>query len=137
MNDLACIYCGCTEDQGCPIPPASCWWASLDPPVCSGCTEIAAQLDELIKNHRPPPFPGWAVLNWLCLDKDGPRVLLDRWERLARAETVKAQAREARRRRRKTPTRPAPATPRKPSFRVSHTTPRRTSRVKRQPGGRR
>lgn len=133
---LECIYCGCTEEQGCPIAPDSCWWYSQDPDICSGCHEIATVLGRGLTPPRPAA-DGFAILDWLCVDKKGPRVVLDRWHRIAVAETAKARAREAKRGRRKTPAAPAPATSRKVSIPVSHKSPRRIGRVSRQPGGRR
>lgn len=34
---LACESCGCTEDNAC---PGGCYWASLQPPVCSQCADF-------------------------------------------------------------------------------------------------
>jgi hypothetical protein len=35
---LACTICGCTDDAAC-FP--TCYWVSLDPPLCSACEDVA------------------------------------------------------------------------------------------------
>lgn len=32
-----CIGCGCTDQEAC---PGGCSWASLVPPICSGCADL-------------------------------------------------------------------------------------------------
>lgn len=33
-SELACMFCGCTDDHAC---VGGCRWISHDPPVCSAC----------------------------------------------------------------------------------------------------
>lgn len=41
---LACSICGCTDDNAC---EGGCYWVKLDPPICSACREIAADIFEV------------------------------------------------------------------------------------------
>jgi hypothetical protein len=39
--DMACIVCGCTDGHAC---AGGCYWISADPPVCSACEDVAADM---------------------------------------------------------------------------------------------
>lgn len=53
---LACIVCGCTEDRAC---EGGCSWVSLNPPFCSACEELAADLDLMrLRQHTEPAESG-------------------------------------------------------------------------------
>ena len=39
--DLVCVGCGCTDERAC---RGGCHWVELDPPLCSSCCELAAEL---------------------------------------------------------------------------------------------
>ena len=53
--ELRCVACDCTEDNAC---PGGCYWISLDPPLCSACGEIAADLGLDIEATREPADSG-------------------------------------------------------------------------------
>lgn len=52
---LACSACGCTDDNAC---PGGCYWVSLDPPLCSACAEVAADIAEMHRQQHSAPAGG-------------------------------------------------------------------------------
>ena len=75
----ACIYCGCTEEQACPV---RCSWVSIDPPICSECRHVALRLATAVADlggHKPLVAFGYTLLDIVCKDANRTPVKLDRW----------------------------------------------------------
>lgn len=58
---MACIRCGCTDDNACPGP---CKWVSIDPPVCSACISKEALAE--IQASAIPDGAGGFFSDELC-----------------------------------------------------------------------
>jgi hypothetical protein len=58
--ELTCEVCGCTDSRAC---PGGCYWVSHDPPICSACENVEADVDRavgssgLFTDQRCPDSP--------------------------------------------------------------------------------
>jgi hypothetical protein len=83
-----CTICGCTDAQRC---PEGCHWSGgpegFDP-ICSRCTRDVIDLGAVLAMfaHKQGMAElqargGYQALRYLCIDEQGPRVVLNRWQR--------------------------------------------------------
>lgn len=80
---MACEVCGCTEHTACPGP---CHWVSLNPPICSSCEAVSADVDRAVG-------PNGMFGEQRCAGSPSGRGHLDIW--LSRTEGYCVRCKEA------------------------------------------
>jgi hypothetical protein len=67
--ELACEFCGCTEDNAC---IGGCHWVSINPPICSACEAVGADVDRAVG-------PAGVFSEQRCAGSESGRGHLDIW----------------------------------------------------------